>query len=83
MIIELEPWEIKLLRAGLGQLKKRAEKNKKRTPNFIPEHGHNNVNDSRLKGIRTLMERLQYNDMENVKKESNRKGVESPPTIST
>lgn len=65
MIIELEPWEIKLLRAGLGQLKKRAEKNKKRTPNFIPEHGHNNVNDSRLKGIRTLMERLQYNDMEN------------------
>jgi hypothetical protein len=64
MIIELEPWEIKLLRAGLGQLRKRAEHNKKRTPNFVPELGHNNVNDSRLKGIRTLMERLQYKDME-------------------
>ena len=83
MIIELETWEIKLLRAGLGQLRKRAEKNKKRTPNFVPELGHNNVNDSRLKGIRTLMERLPYNDMENVEKESNRKGVESPPTVST
>jgi hypothetical protein len=72
MIIELETWEIKLLRAGLGQLQKRAEKNKKRTPNFVPELGRINVNDARLKGISALLERLPYHAMENVEKESTR-----------
>ena len=60
MIIELEPWEIKLLRAGLAQLRKRAESTKKRDPNFVPEPGHINVTDARLDGIRKLMERLHY-----------------------
>jgi len=60
MNIELSDWEIRVLRQGLKLSRRKAIKNKEKTPDFIPEEGRLNIHDEIKKTADVLLKRLPF-----------------------